>query len=115
METTTEIQDNNSLNGKRKIDESENKNEETGKNKSNLVELAYKNVHIDNAEQFLTDSNIRLPCLNKIHIFYGDLVSVAENTSTMRINCAKLKHIIFDEKMAMVQLKDCYLYFRLLL
>ena len=31
MEMTTETQDNNSLNDKRKIDESENENEETGK------------------------------------------------------------------------------------
>ena len=57
-------------------------------------------VHIDYIEQFLCDSNTRLPCLNKIYISYEQLLNVTENftRSTTRINCAKLKHIIFHEK-----------------
>jgi hypothetical protein len=84
---------------------------------SHLIELVCHNVHIDYVEQFLSDSNTRLPCLNKIHMSYGDLVSVTKNftRSTTRMNCAKLKHITFNRKMAMVHSKDYYLYFPLLL
>ncbi len=69
-------------------------------NFSHLVEFACHNVHIDYVEQFLYDSNRRLPCLNKIHISYRDLVSVTENftSSATSMNCAKLKHILFDQK-----------------
>jgi hypothetical protein len=84
---------------------------------SHLVELTYYTVHIDYVEQFLSESNTRLPCLNKIHISYQSLVSATENftRSTTRMNCEKLKYIIFDRKMAMVHSKDYYLYFPLLL
>jgi len=84
---------------------------------SHLTELRFCNVHIDYVEQFLSESNTRLPCLNKIYISYEDLVSVTENftRSTTHINCPKLKHIIFNRKMAMVHSKDYYLCFPLLL
>ena len=84
---------------------------------SHLVELDCSSVHIDYMEQFLFDSNTHLPCLNKIYISYQHLVSVTENftRSTTHINCANLKRIIFNRKMAMVHSKDYYLYFPLLL
>jgi hypothetical protein len=84
---------------------------------SHLVELECANVHIDYVEQFLFDSNTRLPCLNKIYISYEDLVSVTENftRSATHINYPKLKHIIFYRKMAMVHSKDYYLCFPSLL
>jgi hypothetical protein len=84
---------------------------------SHLVKLAYGGVHIDCVEQFLSDSNTRLPCLNKIYIPYEHLVNVTENftRNITRSNCAKLKHISFGRKMAMVYSKDYHLYFPLLL
>ncbi|CAF3263786.1 unnamed protein product [Rotaria sp. Silwood2] len=84
---------------------------------SHLIELECPNVHIDYVEQFLFDSNTRLSCLNKIYISYEQLASVTENFTrrTTDINCGKLKHIIFDQNMAMVHSKDYYLYFPLLL
>jgi hypothetical protein len=82
---------------------------------SRLVELDCRSAHIDYVEHFLSDSNTRLPCLNKIYISYKHLVSVTENftRSTTHRNCAKLKHIIIDQRI--VHSKDYYLYFPLLL
>ena len=84
---------------------------------SHLVELEWYNVHIDYVEQFLLDSNTHLSCLKKIYISYEHLANVTKNftRSATRMNCAKLKHIIFDRTMAMVHSKDYYLYFPLLL
>jgi hypothetical protein len=83
---------------------------------SHLVELNCACVHIDYVEQFLSNSNTRLPCLNKLDVQYEHLVTVTENFTrdTTRINCAKLKHITFDHKVAMVHSKNFYLYFPLL-
>jgi len=101
-----------------------NKQEEKHEEKSSiiirfprLIELEYSGVHIDYVEQFLSDLNTCLPCLKKIHISYKQLANVTENfTRNMtRMNCAKLKHIIFDQNIEMAHTKDYYLYFPSLL
>ncbi|CAF3615150.1 unnamed protein product [Rotaria sp. Silwood1] len=51
-------------------------------NFSHLVELDCLNVHIDYVEQFLFDSNTRLPCLNKIYISYEHLLNEIGNLSS---------------------------------
>jgi len=80
---------------------------------SHLVELIFSDVHIDYVEQFLSSLNTRLPCLNKLHVRYEHLISVTNNftRNSTRINCAKLKRIIFDEVIHSVQSRDFYLYF----
>jgi hypothetical protein len=80
---------------------------------SHLVELILDNVHIDYVEQFLSSSNTRLPCLNTLHVKYEHLVTVTNNftRNATRINCAKLKRIIFDEVIHLVHSRDFYLYF----
>lgn len=83
---------------------------------SHLVELDCDYVHIDYVEQFLSNLNTRLPCLSKLRVQYKHLVTVTENftRNTTRINCVKLKHITFNNEVAMVHSKDFYLYFPLL-
>jgi len=65
---------------------------------SYLLELHLTWAHIDYIQQFLFQSNTSLPCLNKLHAQYEDLITVTENftSDAARANCAKLKHIIFD-------------------
>jgi hypothetical protein len=84
---------------------------------SHLVQLYYDcDVHIDYVEEFLSNLNTRLPCLSKLYIQYEQLVTVTENftRNETRINCSKLKQIIFYDKVAKVHSKDFYLYFPLL-
>ncbi|CAF3535389.1 unnamed protein product [Rotaria socialis] len=78
-----------------------------------LVKLIVLDVHIDYVEQFLSSLNTRLPCLNKLHIRYEHLATVTENFTrdATRINCEKLKCIIFEYDLHLVQSRDFYLYF----
>ncbi|UJR29390.1 hypothetical protein I4U23_010602 [Adineta vaga] len=100
----------------------DNKQEEKHEDKSaiihfsHLVEFEYFEVHVDYVEQFLCDSNTRLPCLNKIRISYQQLSYVTKNftRNTTRWNCAQLKYIN-SSRMALVHSKDYYRYFPSLL
>jgi len=70
---------------------------------------------IDYVRQFLFDFNIRLPCLNTLHIKYIDLVIVTDNftNNTARGNCSKLQHIMFDS-LPMAYSENFHNYFPLL-
>jgi hypothetical protein len=86
---------------------------------SHLVELMCPFAHNDYLEEFLCNSNTRLPCLSKLIVQYEQLATVTRNftRNTTRINCARLKQIIFfgsDDQMevvTMVHSKDYYVYF----
>jgi hypothetical protein len=83
---------------------------------AHLVELDCSHVHINYVEQFLCDSNTRLPSLTKLRVQYEHLVTTTENfrRDATRINCAKLKSIKFNDETTMAHSKDFYLYFPLL-
>ena len=92
---------------------------------SHLVELFCIVVHNDYLEEFLCNTNTHLPCLRKLGVRYEQLATVTRNftRSTTRVNCARLRQIIFvggnddddDAKVAtMVHSKDYYCYFPLL-
>jgi hypothetical protein len=78
-----------------------------------LTELRLDDVHIDYVEQFLSNLNTRLPSLNELYVKYEHLVSVTNNftRNATRINCSKLKTIIFNERIHLAHSKDFYLYF----
>jgi hypothetical protein len=86
---------------------------------SHLVELMCSFVHIDYLEEFLCNSNTRLPCLSKLIVRYEHLATVTRNftRNATRVNCARLKQIIFFggddqvEVVTMVHSKDYYVYF----
>ncbi|CAF2142563.1 unnamed protein product [Rotaria magnacalcarata] len=82
---------------------------------SHLMILNVAMSCIDYAKQFLFDFNTRLPCLNRLHIKYRDLVIVTENftNNDARVNCSKLQHIIFDS-IPTIYPENFYLYFPLL-
>ena len=77
-----------------------------------LTELNLPGVHIDYVEQFLSSMNTRLPCLRNLWIRYEHLISVTNNFTrdSTRINCAKLKRLIFTKRIHSVQPRDFYLY-----
>jgi hypothetical protein len=64
---------------------------------SHLVKLSFELVDIDYIKQFLVDSNMRLPRLNKLHVDYNQLKAVTDGftSAASRTKCAKLKHITF--------------------
>jgi hypothetical protein len=68
---------------------------------------------INDVEQFLSDINTRLPCLNKLHVKYEHLTTVTKNFTRIatRINCAKVKSLTFHDPVDMRHSKDFYLYF----
>ena len=79
-----------------------------------LTELNIVNGHIDYVEQFLSDMNTRLLCLNKLKMRYNHLRTVTENftRSATRMNCAKVKSLILHHHPAnMVYSKDFSFYF----
>ena len=78
-----------------------------------LTELDLDDVHIDYVEQFLSNLNTSLPSLNKLYIKYQDLVTITNNftRNTTRVNCSRLKTIIFDETIHLAHSKDFHLYF----
>ncbi|CAF1379273.1 unnamed protein product [Rotaria sordida] len=82
---------------------------------SHLMILNVAMSYIDYAKQFLFDFNTHLPCLNRLHIKYEDLVIVTENFTNngTRTNCSKLQHIIFDS-IPTIYPENFYLYFPLL-
>jgi len=102
---------------KKKLTHREDEHEQT----SSIIEFSHLMVlhlsmsDIDYVEQFLFDFNTCLPCLNTLHIKYEHLVIVTKNftNNATRINCSKLKHIIFDSK-PMAYPKNFYRYFPLL-
>ncbi|CAM4924218.1 unnamed protein product [Rotaria socialis] len=83
-----------------KLKHQQNKHEST----SSIIEFSHLMILnvamscIDYAKQFIFDFNTRLPCLNRLHIKYKDLVIVTDNftNNDARANCSKLQHIIFD-------------------
>jgi hypothetical protein len=81
---------------------------------SHLMILNVAMSCIDYAKQFLFDFNTRLPCLDRLHIKYEDLVIVTENftNNDARANCSKLQHIIFDS-IPTIYPENFYLYFPL--
>ncbi|CAF3292014.1 unnamed protein product [Rotaria sp. Silwood2] len=79
-----------------------------------LVELSFVLGNIDYVKQFLLDSNMRLPRLNKLHVNYNKLKCVTNDftNATARAKCAKLKHITFDTtETIIVYSKNFFLYF----
>lgn len=80
---------------------------------SHLIELACTHVHMNYVEQFLSNSNTRLPSLVRLHIQYEHLLAVTENftRNATRINCDRLKSIRFYGELTMVHSTDFYLYF----
>jgi hypothetical protein len=100
-----------------KLTQQQDKHEST----SSIIEFSHLMIlnvamsHIDYAKQFLFDFNTRLPCLNRLHIKYEDLVIVTENftNNSARDNCSKLQHIIFGS-MPTIYPENFYLYFPLL-
>jgi hypothetical protein len=82
---------------------------------SHLMVLDIYMCHIDYVKQFLFDSNTHLPCLNKLHIKYENLLSVTKNftDNAAHINCSKVRHIFFDS-IPMIYSENFYQYFPLL-
>jgi hypothetical protein len=82
---------------------------------SHLMILNVAMSCIDYAKQFLFDFNTRLPCLNRLHIKYEDLLIITENftNNDARSNCSKLQHIIFGSRPTIYP-ENFYLYFPLL-
>ncbi|CAF3531715.1 unnamed protein product [Rotaria socialis] len=81
---------------------------------SNLVELSFFFADIDYIKQFLLDSNMRLPHLNKLHVNYDKLMTVTNNFTKVAAHCKceKLKYITFDATIpAIVYSKNFFLYF----
>ena len=78
-----------------------------------LIELHLLHVHIDYVEQFLSNFNTHVPSLNKLYMKYQHLVSVTNNftRNETRMNCSRLKTIIFDKPIHLAHSKDFYLYF----
>jgi hypothetical protein len=76
-----------------------------------LTHLILVHQHIDYTEQFLVETNARLPRLIKLDISYEDLQSVTENftRNATRQNCNKLERINFYK--SIVHSKNFYLYF----
>jgi hypothetical protein len=81
---------------------------------SHLSQLDLGYAHVDYVEQFLLDTNTHLPYLDQLRIEYEHLITVTENftSNATRVNCAKLKRLMF--KQTMVHSKDFYFYFPLL-
>ncbi|CAF1313478.1 unnamed protein product [Rotaria sp. Silwood1] len=78
-----------------------------------LVELSFFLGNIDYVKQFLLDSNMRLPRLNKLHVNYDELKCVTNNftNAAAHAKCAKLKHITFDTtETTLVYSKNFFLY-----
>ncbi len=71
---------------------------------------------MDKINSSIHEQDTRLSCLSKLRVQYEHLVTITENftRNTTCINCAKLNHINFDQKVAMVHSKGFYLYFPLL-
>lgn len=78
---------------------------------SHLTNLTISLGCIDYTEQFLVDTNTRLPCLVELKIPYEHLEIVTENFArdATRHNCANIECLIFDK--SMVHSKDFYIYF----
>ncbi|CAF1409157.1 unnamed protein product [Adineta steineri] len=78
-----------------------------------LAELVLSDIHIDYVEQFLFSFNTCLPCLNSLDIRYEHLTTVTENFTrdATRMNCAKVKRIVFNRVIHLGQSRNFYLYF----
>ncbi|CAF3544951.1 unnamed protein product [Rotaria sp. Silwood1] len=76
-----------------------------------LTRLRLDDAHIDYADQFLRHTNAYVPRLQSLGIQYEKLVTVTNNfTNTVtRLNCSKIKQVIFDE--LLVHREHFYLYF----
>lgn len=76
-----------------------------------LTRLTVGCASIDYAEQFLVETNVRLPRLVVLEIHYDHLEIVTENFTrdATRLNCAKLEYINVFEPI--VHSKNFYLYF----
>jgi len=81
---------------------------------SHLSQLDLDYSHVDYVEQFLLDTNTHLPYLDQLRIEYEHLITVTKNftSNATRVNCAKLKRLMFNQ--SMVHSKDFYFYFPLL-
>lgn len=81
-----------------------------------LVQLDLSYAHPDYVEQFLCSSNTRLPCLNKLRVKYDYLSSVTNyfTRNSTRLNCAKVKCLIFEQMICSVESREFHLYFPLL-
>ncbi|CAF4193149.1 unnamed protein product [Adineta steineri] len=78
-----------------------------------LAELVLSDVHIDYVEQFLFSFNTCLPCLNSLHVQYEHLTTITENFTrdATRMNCAKVKRIVFNRVIHLGQSRNFYRYF----
>ncbi|UJR29444.1 hypothetical protein I4U23_010656 [Adineta vaga] len=78
---------------------------------SNLTNLTISTTCIDYSEQFLVDTNTRLPRLIELHIQYECLEIVTEKftRNATRLNCSKIQRLILHKPM--VHCEDFYTYF----
>jgi hypothetical protein len=98
---------------KRKRAHQSNKNDQTSMivEFPHLTNLTIFQGCIDYTEQFLVDTNTRLPRLIELKVCYKQLAIVTENFTrdATRHNCANIERLIFDKSMG--HSKEFYRYF----